>query len=186
MIKQNEIINIKNFLNYEEFFNLKSLSNTIQWGFYGRSSSAMKEWHLNHPIYGGEKSPIKNFSQLHPGFQYILNKLSKQYNCLIHPYDIYFNAYRFGNEMDIHTDKVTKPGFNRTIIFYLTEDWLPQWHGETVFYDDKSEDVIKSVLPYPNSVVIFDSRIPHSSVPISKFCTENRIILVFQCEIETL
>lgn len=186
MRKEKEILNIKNFLTYEEYFNLKSVVNDLQWGFYGRSSSAMAEWHLNHPIYGGNTKALKNFNELHPQLRFVLNKLSKDYNCLIHPYDIYFNAYRFGNEMDIHTDKCTRPGFNRTIIIYLTDDWLPQWHGETVFYDDKTEDVIKSVLPYPNSAVIFDSRIPHSSVPISKFCVEKRIILVYQCEIEYL
>lgn len=186
MIKQNEIINLQDFLEYEDFYNLKSHAKTLNWTFTSRASATMPEWHLNCPIYGGMKTPIVDYNQLPEIFRPVLMKLTKEYNVLIRPYDVYFNAYKFGNEMEIHTDKITKKGFNRTIIMYLTDDWLPQWHGETVFYDEKKEHIKSSIIPYPNSVVIFDSRIPHTSVPISKFCLENRIILVFQCEIEPI
>ncbi len=184
MINEKEIINIQNFLDYQDFHLLRDYSKNINWTFTGRSSNTMTEWHLNSSIYGGKKNPIEDYNKLESIFRIALNKLSKQYNCFIKPYDIYFNAYKFGNEMDIHTDKTTKNGFNRTIVLYLTDDWQPSWHGETVFYDDKCQHIIKSVIPYPNSVIIFDGRIPHSSVPISKFCLENRRILVYQCEIE--
>tara|TARA_R110000824_G_scaffold218908_3_gene405685 strand:+ start:2746 stop:3312 length:567 start_codon:yes stop_codon:yes gene_type:complete len=186
MIKENEIINIQDFLEYEDFYDLQSHSKKLNWTFTGRASATMSEWHLNCPIYGGVKNPIIDYNQLPEVFRPILMKLSKQYNVLIRPYDVYFNAYKFGNEMEIHTDKITKKGFNRTIIMYLTEDWLPQWHGETVLYDEKKEHIRSAIVPYPNSVLIFDGRIPHTSVPISKFCLENRIILVFQCEIQKI
>jgi Rps23 Pro-64 3,4-dihydroxylase Tpa1-like proline 4-hydroxylase len=186
MIKENEIINIQNFLSYEDFYSLKTFAKELSWTFTGRASSTMAEWNLNKPIYSADKEPLTNYDLILPIYRIALDKLNKQYNVFIKPYDIYFNAYKFGNEMEIHTDKITKPGFNRTIIIYLTDDWLTKFHGETVFYDEKQQDIRKAVIPYSNSVVIFDSRIPHSSVPISKFCLENRIILVYQCEIQPL
>ncbi len=187
MIKENEIINIQNFLNYDDFYTLRNTrSKTLPWYFEGRASYTMAEWHLNHPIYGGKKSAITDFNDLIPEYQIPLLTLSKKYNVLIHPYDIYFNCYKFGNEMEIHTDKKTKEGFNRTIIVYLTDDWFPQWHGETVFYDQNAEHVRQSIVPYSNSAAIFDSRIPHTSAPISKFCLINRTIIVYQCQIELI
>tara|TARA_R100000455_G_C6220746_1_gene85294 strand:- start:168 stop:728 length:561 start_codon:yes stop_codon:yes gene_type:complete len=186
MIKPDEILNFQNFLDYDEFYNLQRQKTDMSWKFHGRASASMKEWHLNNPVYGGVKNPITDYTMLPEILRPPLIKLSNKYNVLIRPYDIYYNAYKFGNEMEIHTDKITKPGFNRTIILYLTDEWSPEWHGETVLYDDKKETIRKAVIPYPNSVLVFDSRIPHSSVPISKFCLENRVILVYQCEIEPI
>ena len=64
MIKENEIINIQDFLDYEDFYDLQSHSKKLNWTFTGRASATMSEWHLNCPIYGGVKNPILDYNQL--------------------------------------------------------------------------------------------------------------------------
>ena len=52
MINEKEIINIQNFLDYQDFHLLRDYSKNINWTFTGRSSNTMTEWHLNSSIYG--------------------------------------------------------------------------------------------------------------------------------------
>ena len=186
MIKEKEVINLQNVLEFKDYYSLLNRCKSQAWRFNSRASDTSLECHLNNTIYGMKPIPITDYKDLDPLYGKILNTLNKKYKIFIKPYDIYYNSYKFGNEMEIHPDKTTKEGFNRTIIIYLTETWLPEWHGETVLYDEKKENIIKAVIPYPNSAAIFDARIFHTSVPISKFCLGNRYILVFQTEIENI
>jgi hypothetical protein len=188
MILEKEIINLPNVLDLKDYYSLVNRCKTQTWRFASKSSDRMPEYHLNHTILkvpeGQRPTPTTHYKNLDPLHSKILNMLNKKYKIFIKPYDIYYNSYKFGNEMEIHADKTTQEGLNRTIIIYLTETWLPEWHGETVFYDDQRKNIIKTIVPYPNSAVIADARIFHTAVPISKFCLNNRYILVFQTEIE--
>ena len=190
MIPEKEIINLHNILEPKDYYSLFNHCKAQAWRFTSKATKTMHEYHLNHPVLsiktGMQPTPITHYKNLDPLHSNILNILNKKYKIFIKPFDIYYNSYKFGNEMEIHADKTTKEGFNRTIIIYLTETWLPEWHGETVFYDDRGENIIKTIVPYPNSAVISDARIFHTSVPISKFCLSNRYILVFQTEIEII
>ena len=44
------------------------------------------------------------------------------------------------------------------------------WAGETVFYNDQRDDIIRSVYPRPGRIAVFDSRIPHVSRTPSRNC----------------
>jgi Rps23 Pro-64 3,4-dihydroxylase Tpa1-like proline 4-hydroxylase len=105
----------------------------------------------------------------------------------------YINVSRFGDEDRIHTDgKSSSSGL--TAIVYLSGKWKITWGGQTNFYtkfteyknlpnDDETEyenEIIHSVIPKQNRVLIFNSKIPHSAGMISKSCLENRYVCVFK------
>ena len=79
-------------------------------------------------------------------------------------------------------------------ILYLSGKWKITWGGQTNFYtkftekanlpnDDETEyenEIIHSVIPKQNRVVVFNKNIPHSAGIISKTCLENRYACVFK------
>lgn len=74
--------------------------------------------------------------------------------------NVYTNMLRFMDKPKAHFDNVDSR--NRTVMFYMNDEWDYNWGGETVFYNFKKE-IIKSVLPKPGRVVSFDGRIPHAA-----------------------
>ena len=66
--------------------------------------------------------------------------------------------------------------------WYCTKNWNLNLHGNTVFYSSDAKQIIGGSIPYPNTAVCFDSNILHSATPISKFCNEKRLLLVYQLE----
>jgi Rps23 Pro-64 3,4-dihydroxylase Tpa1-like proline 4-hydroxylase len=43
------------------------------------------------------------------------------------------------------------------LILYLNPNWKKEWVGELNFYDDKAEEVVASVTPFGNRVMIFET-----------------------------
>lgn len=114
-----------------------------------------------------------------PFYNSLLNKvlelelLSEGFECK----RMLVNAYKFGDVMGIHTDD----GFDYTAIIYCNHKWEINWGSETIFVDEDRPDcdIIKSVIPKPGRLVIFDSSIPHTGrVPNSVF-PNYRYSLVF-------
>ena len=86
--------------------------------------------------------------------------------CKVPPYEslpnVYTNLLRSGDRPKAHVDNVSPK--NRTVMFYLNDEWNRDWGGETIFYD-LNDEITKAVLPKPGRVVSFDGRIPHSARP---------------------
>ncbi len=81
---------------------------------------------------------------------------------------MYVNAYSHGDCPAVHVDNASE-GFY-TVLYYANPQWHIDWYGETVFYSDAEDELIKAVYPTPGRLVIFDSRIPHSARPPSRTC----------------
>jgi len=69
-----------------------------------------------------------------------------------------------GMNGDVHIDRtfnfnVEGDGY-MTFCYFPNREWKDEWGGELVFYDAEG-DVIASILPKPNTCVVFDSNIPH-------------------------
>jgi SM-20-related protein len=67
-----------------------------------------------------------------------------------------------------------------TLIYYPNLSWSPRDAGETLFYDDAEEEVIKAVTPRPNRLVVFRGTIPHVARPFSPLAPTDRITLMFK------
>lgn len=107
--------------------------------------------------------------------------------------NIYINGQTANQEGTIHQDNVDENAL--TILYYpilLNHDpsnyfWDIHWGGETLFYNDKKDEIIKSVLPKPNRLVIFPGSIPHRASAPTKYMGSDqlRISLAFKCFVKT-
>lgn len=53
------------------------------------------------------------------------------------------------------------------VLYYANMQWQHHWHGETIFYDDKVEEIIFTSVYKPGRIIIFDGSIPHTLRPQS-------------------
>lgn len=118
------------------------------------------------------------------------DEFSKKFNVSIESLEsCYLNGLTFGIEAFPHTDFTTEG--STSVIIYLCESWNSFWSGETVFFDRNfvsdptneifyQHDIIKSVLPKFNRMVLFDGNITHAVRPISKSFKGLRKTLMFK------
>ena len=90
----------------------------------------------------------------------------------------YANAYPYGAEGGVHTDSNLATHY--TAIYYPHMTWQPDYAGETVFFNKDRSDIIASVYPKPNRLILFSGVIPHSARAVSKTCPQLRITLMFK------
>jgi SM-20-related protein len=92
----------------------------------------------------------------------------------------YANGMAYGMDGTVHSD-AHHPG-NYTAVYYPHERWSPNWGGETIFYTKEEDRVIDCNFPRPNSMVVFDGRMPHRANGVSRSYTGVRITLMFKTE----
>jgi hypothetical protein len=87
------------------------------------------------------------------------------------------NAYKFGDVIGLHKDL----GYDITVLIFGNHEWKLNWGSETIFTDTESDDaeIIKSVIPKPGRLVMFDSLIPHTGRVPSPAFPHYRYSLVF-------
>jgi len=67
-----------------------------------------------------------------------------------------------------------------TALFYLNPVWQLDWHGETILYDDETQDTIHCCVPRGGRLLLFDSRIWHGATSPSMICPEMRLTLALK------
>ena len=125
-----------------------------------------RRWSLSKQIKKEDKD-IDFFNEI---LDKILNLsiLNNEYDC----YRNIINAYKYSDVLSIHDDGVTNGFKNITALIYGNNNWDANWGSETVFFDKIGSDaeIIKSILPKPGRLVLFDANIPHTGrVPSSMF-----------------
>jgi hypothetical protein len=173
----------QNFLNEKELGDLFKFVDRISWKQIGIDIPDNKATtsHFSHTFIQSKKGiqPKEKILKI------ILKKIQDHYQASYLPHQLYINYYRFGDEFRTHADVLTGDQDNKTFMLYCTKKWSVNWYGQTLFYSPDHLNVIGGSVPYPNTAVCFDSHIPHSAVPISRFCNEKRIILIYQMEKRT-
>jgi SM-20-related protein len=53
------------------------------------------------------------------------------------------------------------------VLYYANLDWLPEWWGETMFYNDDQSSIVHAARYTPGRIVVFDGTIPHAIRPQS-------------------
>jgi len=81
---------------------------------------------------------------------------------------MYVNAYNFGDCPTVHQDNSSEGHF--TVLYYANHEWNYNWSGETVFYNEARDEIIRAVYPRPGRIVAFDSRIPHVAREPNRIC----------------
>lgn len=167
-------------------------STAYQWGYERSDNKEDYYWSINifGKLYSDEinasldefnKKEIKNLWDIFSNkFKVPLSNLDA----------CYLNGMTHGTEAFPHID-FREPG-NITCILYICNEWNAYWGGETVFFDKEfvpnnpahevfyTSDIVKSVLPRYNRMVIFDGNITHAVRPISKSYKGLRKTLMFK------
>ena len=63
------------------------------------------------------------------------------------------------------------------LLYYINPEWKNEYYGETLFYDDYSDEIIDSSKFMPGRIVLFDGRTPHSIRPSSHIAPQYRFTL---------
>ena len=90
----------------------------------------------------------------------------------------YANGHTFGNDANIHYDDSRDDTL--TYIFYPLKTWNVDWGGETIFWDRTNREIIESVIPKSNRMLIFSSKLWHGARPVSRYCNILRITFMFK------
>ena len=161
---------IDGFLNKEEINKLYDIlweSDLYLVGIeYHSNDRNDRRWSLSKQIKKDDKD-INFFNEI---LEKILKlpTLNNEYEC----HRNMINAYKYSDVLSIHDDGPINGFKNITALIYGNNTWDANWGSETVFFDKKGSDaeIIKSILPKPGRLVLFDAGIPHTGrVPSSMF-----------------
>jgi SM-20-related protein len=92
---------------------------------------------------------------------------------------VYANGQTLGQDSPIHRDNWGAEK-GATVLMFCNTYWPTCWGGELVFYDAQKVDVIKSVLPRPGRIVIFNGNIPHGARSPAANCDQLRMTIAFK------
>jgi len=157
---------------------LKFFETNVRWSYGWQSTQGKTPLaHLNHDFLQVHRSNQKDCSAELAENPSLWLKLREDY---LHQHSLvrcYANAHLYGIEGDVHVDSL-HPG-NYTTIFYIVPQWQPDWAGETVIINDLG-DIVHSVIPRPNRIVIFDGRMQHAARAVHRKFTGLRVTLMFK------
>ena len=63
------------------------------------------------------------------------------------------------------------------LLYYINPEWKNEYYGETLFYDDYSDEIIQSSKFVPGRFILFDGKTPHSIRPSSHIAPQYRFTL---------
>jgi Rps23 Pro-64 3,4-dihydroxylase Tpa1-like proline 4-hydroxylase len=169
---------VDNFYPADLIQDLDVKSDTYPWTFSRSDSNEDVYWTVQ--IYGDYYYKTKNLkeenftkNEVKMLWDYFSSKFKVGFE---HLGSCYLNGLTHGIEAHAHIDESSTG--HTTVIFYLCDGWNLHWGGETVFFNKEfvkdptdesyyNNEIIKSVLPRNNRMVLFDSHITHAVRPIS-------------------
>ncbi len=181
---------IDNFYDTENLNNVIQKSDNYNW-YFGRTD-ANDETYWTVQVYGELHNSNINYDNFHlKEVEQIWDEFSNKFKIPTEKLlSCYLNGITYGLEAYPHIDFLHKDCYT-TVITYVTDEWNSYWGGETCFFNGNfvqdpsnsifyQHDIIKSVLPKYNRVVIFDSSITHAVRTLSKSFKGLRKTLMFK------
>lgn len=110
--------------------------------------------------------------------QSIYNKIKDLMEPGTHLLRCYANGHTCGNDSNIHYDDIRLGTI--TCIFYPMKEWNVDWCGETIFWDRDNREITSSIIPKSNRMLVFSSKVWHGARPVSRYCSNLRITLMFK------
>lgn len=93
----------------------------------------------------------------------------------------YASANLYGTVHQSHRDYALDSNGGITVMYYLNNNWNLNYAGETVFYHNG--EILKSIIPKPGRVIIFDGTIEHCARDIRRDVNDLRMVLTFKYNI---
>jgi SM-20-related protein len=170
------------FSNHEE---LVQFMKTTEWKYGWKSNVQRDNYSFFHKHYAGSLSPEQlvvdepaNLDDLPSIIRQCWDELKEKYFQGHTLTRCYANAMPYGCDGTGHRDTLDPRSY--TAVYYPVEDWHGNWGGETVFMTSDYKDIIQSVLPRPNRIVIFPGNIPHLARGTERTCPVMRVTLMFK------
>jgi len=161
---------------------------TIPWQFGGTSDQTGKSypyWYVHFAGIFKDQGKVLDYSDDLGKFPVIADV----WNCLkgkiFQDHTLvrcYPNAYPYGCEGTVHRDADDPRHY--TAIFYPHAEWSLNWAGETMLFSlQQPPEVLATVVPRPNRLVVFQGIIPHVARGITRSCPVLRRTLMFKTTI---
>ena len=147
----------------------------VPWKFIGSGYNEFKWRNFKYEL--DFKNKIEKYLKKHT--QKILKNL--------HMFDflklerVYASANSYGTVHQSHRDYALDSKGGITVMYYLNNNWNLNYAGETVFYNN--EEIVKSIIPKPGRVIIFDGSIEHCARDIRRDVNDLRMVLTFKYNI---
>ena len=153
-----------------------------KWGYKSANymfSRSIPHWSI---IFGG----VTSKSQVYYNCEEELNSVIKNiWNVVKEKYlkeDVlvrcYANGITKGIDQKIHTDDDDLD--SKTCVVYVNKEWNVDWGGETIIWDKNKRRIIDSYLPKYNSILVMPGNCYHGVRPVSSYCDDLRITLMFK------
>jgi hypothetical protein len=179
-----EIKAIDNFFPKEMFerFQKEYLDTPMQYGWKG-GHRVDPHGHWNYSFFQAGSSNLADYTYKLDGLLAKMCEYTKNHNVLkgenLALLRCYINGHTYGVDGYFHQDSSREDEI--TTVLYMNEEWFPNWAGETVFINTENKTHLqKSVLPYPNRMVLFPSIIPHAARGVSRKCLSLRQTFMFK------
>lgn len=66
---------------------------------------------------------------------------------------------------------------DKIVLFYVNLEWRDGWHGETLFFDESTTEILYASPYTPGRIITFDAKIPHTIRPQSYIASHYRFTL---------
>ncbi len=97
---------------------------------------------------------------------------------------LYANAQAHGQSAWIHSDVVAEEeGEWGSLVYYIHDNWKPQYGGHLIFMTDDETTVTSSIFPKTNSAVMFNSKIKHMALEPTIYCKQQRLSIAYKFKI---
>jgi Rps23 Pro-64 3,4-dihydroxylase Tpa1-like proline 4-hydroxylase len=178
MFDVNQIYKIDNFLNETELAGFNHYCSCYIWELNGLSYIGDKLFwkkDLWKSTRGNKCEPIEGTFK---------TKIETLLNLKIETEQLYLNGQAHGQCGSIHSDVLddSNPECDyMTAVYYVNKTWSPELGGFTVIVDNS--DNMHIVYPKPNSIVIFNSRLPHVGLEPTIHCKDQRVTLAHKFKV---
>jgi len=133
---------------------------------YSMINAVLMGWDRGHPIH-----ELTNFLNSKPVIEFARAISSKPG---ITKLDAHASCFLPGHYLNKHVDDGDYDERQVAYTLGFTRDWLPDWGGMLLIYDESEKDVMIGRCPRFNTFTVFDGRIPHSVTAISPFTPKPR------------
>jgi len=166
------------------FENLEMFLKNSSWKWGYKSATYMFSRSIPHwsIVFGGVSKPNQEYYDCEDELNGIIKNiwifLKEKYfqeDILVR---CYANGITKGIDQKIHTDD--NHSDSKTCIVYVNKEWNVDWGGETIIWNRDKRQIIHSYLPKYNSVLIIPGNCYHGVRPVSGYCDDLRITLMFK------
>jgi Rps23 Pro-64 3,4-dihydroxylase Tpa1-like proline 4-hydroxylase len=177
MFDINQIYKVENFLNETEIGGFDHLCSHYVWEMNGYS-------HTSDKLFWKKDLWQSQWGQCEGIEQTFRIKIEDLLGIKVQTERLYLNGQSHGQCGSMHSDLLEDSDPNSqylTAVYYVNKQWSPEMGGFTVIID--KADQMHIVYPKPNSIVIFDSGLPHVGLEPTMHCKDQRVTLAHKMKI---